>query len=175
MQIETPSETWLSLRILLKTLFDRIKVEYRFLTLEEKIDLVVDTLQNNALKQYLMYVNDSQVTLSTIHGSKGLEWDYVILPDMEKFSFPTYQGLCRVCGSSLDCKPDWAQVFQDENSNFYKFFKEEINVFYVGGTRARKATIFTFSDEGISSKGEKRNNLPSCFLKLVGFQLNFFE
>ncbi|MBK8823129.1 MAG: hypothetical protein IPN58_11100 [Anaerolineales bacterium] len=31
-------------------------------------------------KQYLVYVTDLQVTLSTVHGSKGLEWDYVILP-----------------------------------------------------------------------------------------------
>ena len=171
MQLEDPSESWISLLVLLKTFFKRINVEYRFLTLEEKINLVVDTLQNNALKQYLMYVENSQVTLSTIHGSKGLEWDYVIIPDMEKNSFPSYPGLCKACGSVQNCQPNWEQVFQDEGSEFSDLFKEELNVFYVGGTRARKSVFFTYSDEGLNSKGEKRINLPSCFLKLKGFEI----
>jgi DNA helicase-2/ATP-dependent DNA helicase PcrA len=141
-------------------------------TLEEKIDLVIDTLRNNALKQYLMYVRNSRVTLSTIHGSKGLEWDYVILPDMEKSSFPSYPGLCRVCGPNQDCQPDWKQVFLDEKNEFIRLFKEEINVFYVGGTRARKAVYFTYSVEGLNAKGERRENQPSCFLKLEGFKIN---
>lgn len=172
MQMTQPSETWTSLLILLTTFFQQITEESRFLTLEEKVDLVVDTLQNNALKQYLMYVRNSQVTLSTVHGSKGLEWDYVILPDMEKYSFPTYPGLCKACGPTKDCQPDWKQVFLDETSEFCRLFKEEINVFYVGGTRARKAVYFTFSAEGLNARGEKRENIPSCFLQLDGFQIN---
>ncbi len=172
MRVDNPSETWTSLQILLDTFFKQITEEYRFLSLEEKTELVIDVLHNNALKQYLMYVKTSQITLSTIHGSKGLEWDYVVLPDMEKSSFPSYPSLCKVCGDGQDCQPDWKQVFLDKKSSFLGQFKEEINVFYVGGTRARKAVYFTYSDEGLNTKGEKRDNLPSCFLKLEGLQIN---
>jgi DNA helicase II / ATP-dependent DNA helicase PcrA len=172
MKIDNPTETWESLLILLDTFFNRISKEFRFLTIEEKIDLVIDTLRNNALKQYLMYIKKSQVTLSTIHGSKGLEWDYVILPDMEKSSFPSYPGLCKACGPTQNCQPNWNQIFLDEKNEFVRLFKEEINVFYVGGTRAKKAVYFTYSVEGLNARGEKRDNQPSCFLKLEGFQIN---
>jgi DNA helicase-2/ATP-dependent DNA helicase PcrA len=169
--MENPSETWSSLLILLDAFFTQIAEEYRFLSIEEKLDLVIDTFHNNALKQYLMYVKTSQVTLSTIHGSKGLEWDYVILPDMERFSFPSFPGLCKSCVPVDDCNPDWNEVFSNDRSDFFRLFKEELNVFYVGGTRARKEVYFTYSDEGFNVSGGKRNNLPSCFLNLNGFHI----
>ena len=31
---------------------------------------------------------DSQVILSTIHGAKGLEWDYVFIIDLEIWGMP---------------------------------------------------------------------------------------
>jgi len=166
----TTTDTWASLEILLNTFFNHINTEYRFLSLEEKIMLVVETLQNKSLKQYLMYVTEARVTLSTIHGSKGLEWDYVILPDMERYSFPSYLSLCRVCGFTSTCKLDWSKIRQ--NSEFARSFHQELNVFYVGGTRAKKAVFFTHSAEGINASGKTRANNPSCFLMLDGFKKN---
>lgn len=164
MEKATPSETWLSLQILLRTFINHISTQYRFLETEEKIDLLFETFRNKALKQYLTYVTDSRVILSTIHGSKGLEWDYVIIPDMEKFSFPSFPGLCRACTFKNTCSIDWSQV--NPNSEFERLFRQELNVFYVAGTRARKKVYFTFSDEGLTAKGEIRFNNMSCFLSL---------
>ena len=171
MKTETPSETWTSLQILLETFLVHVSKEFRFLSLDEKVDLVIDTLRNKALKQYLMYVTNSRVMLSTVHGSKGLEWDYVILPDMEKNSFPSYLGLCRVCNFTGNCQLDWSWISAD--SEFAKLFSQELNVFYVGGTRARKSVYFTYSDKGLNYKGEPRRNNPSCFLCLEGLQIAY--
>ena len=165
---KTISETWASLQTLLMTFLIQVSKEFRFLSFEEKIDLVIDTLRNKALKQYLMYVTNSSVMLSTVHGSKGLEWDYVILPDVEKNSFPSYPALCRPCEFGEHCQIDWEEILT--NNEFLKYFKQELNLFYVGGTRARKKAYFTFSDLGLNRKGEPRNNNPSCFLSLDGFR-----
>ena len=170
MEMETPLETWKSLQTLLETLLTQ-SIEFRFLSFEEKIDLVIDTLRNKALKQFLMYATNSRVTLSTVHGSKGLEWDYIILPDMESYSFPSYPGLCRVCYFRRNCKPDWGQISPD--SEFAKLFIKELNVFYFGETCARKAVFFTYSDIGLKANGEPRSNKLSCFLGLDGFQIKY--
>ena len=105
--------------------------------------------------------------------SKGLEWDYVILPDMESSSFPSYPGLCRVCNLRGNCQPKWEQVSPDDE--FAKSFNQELNVFYVGGTRARKTVYFTYSDVGLKSNGDPRDNKPSCFFTLNGLQVEYCE
>lgn len=40
---------------------------------------------------------DSKLFVSTVHGAKGLEWDYVIIPDMEPYCFPNFPSLCGSC------------------------------------------------------------------------------
>lgn len=170
MTIENPSETWAALHILLNTFLSHVSREYRFLMVDEKIELVIDTLRNKALKQYLMYVTNAKVTISTIHGSKGLEWDYVILPDMEKNSFPHFLALCKSCGFSRDCRLDLNRVSKE--SGFVNLFKQELNLFYVGGTRARKKVWFSFSKTGMNASGQPRENNLSCFLNLVGLRIN---
>lgn len=164
MKTSSPSETQDSLLVLLKVFFSHTLKEFRFLTFEEKVNLLTETLSNNALKQHLVYVDTPQIVLSTIHGSKGLEWDYVILPDMEKNSFPTYLGVCKVCKFQNSCAVDWDHADKD----FLHLLKQEVNLFYVGGTRARKATFFTYSTRGLNYRGLPRNNNLSCLLTMNG-------
>lgn len=108
-----------SLVILLETFLNRLFIEFQFLSAEEKIDLIKDVLESKTLKQYLGHI-DSKIIISTVHGAKGLEWDYVILPDMEQYSFPNYQGLCGLCHFKNDCKIIWSYI--KENSPFEKNF-----------------------------------------------------
>ena len=58
------------------------------------------------------------VTIATIHGSKGLEWDTVFMPGMEEEMFP---------GDAID-----AHDLEDQR-----------RLMYVGTTRARKHLIYT--------------------------------
>ena len=173
------SEVYQSLLELLKTFLIKVIFdEFRSFSMEEKIELVKDVLEGKNLKQYLNYV-DSNVIITTIHGAKGLEWDYVILPDMERFSFPTFRGLCGICPLEFksDCKIVWnaCNVSKKDYEKFKKTFYEELNVFYVAVTRAKKNVFFTCSKTRINFKGEERPANISCFLKLPGFNFNIQE
>lgn len=69
-------------------------------------------------------INESKVTLSTVHSSKGLEFDIVILIDAIDGQFPSVE--------SIQLKDE------EEDASLYE---EETRLFYVGITRARKELI----------------------------------
>lgn len=141
---------------LLDIFWNKLFLDFSFLSNEEKINLIKDTFEHNGLKQYIEFINTS-IIISTVHAAKGLEWDYVILPDMEQDSFPNYYGLCGSCKFKKDCNI----IITNENESK---FLEELSVFYVAVTRARKQVLFTASKK--ESKGYNKN--LSCFLKLPG-------
>ncbi len=78
---------------------------------EDKIEYLID-------KQKSHSINSSQLTLSTIHGSKGLEFDNVYMIDLVYKEFPS--------SYSTTVKEDLG------------ILEEERRLFYVGMTRARK-------------------------------------
>lgn len=161
-----------SLLKLLNIFLDRIMTEYSELRNENKINLIIETFNNNALKQNLEYVQES-VVVATMHAAKGLEWEYVILPDMEQYVFPSYNGFCGNCNFKLNktrgllCKPDF-NVFTQKDENQYL---EELSVFYVAITRARRQVYFSASKKRINSSGEEKNSKLSCFSLLEGVKI----
>jgi len=157
-----------SLLGLLKIFLDRLTDEYYFLTNEEKIIFVLDTLENKALKQQMEYV-DKNLIVSTVHGAKGLEWDYVILPDMEQYVFPNYFSLCGSCNFKYNSIHNgFCQLVYNERIE--RQFLEELSVYYVSVTRAKKDVYFSSSKRRIHYSGEKRNTYVSCLLSLPGIQ-----
>ena len=108
---------------------------------------------------------DTSIIISTVHAAKGLEWDYVILPDMEKDSFPNWFGLCCKCKHSDDCN-----LVLDKNME--QSFLEELSVFYVAVTRAKKQVYFTASKTQLTTKGIFQKNY-SCFMRLPGIEFVF--
>jgi len=150
---------------LLDIFYKRLYSEYSFRLLddEDKLILIKDTFDGFGLKQYMEYV-DSRIVISTIHGAKGLEWDYVIMPDMEQYSLPSWPGFCGECPHKSDCQLDPGSVNQK--------YLEELSVFYVGFTRAKKEVLFSASKEGITSKGDIKKRNLSCFLQLKGIKHN---
>jgi DNA helicase-2/ATP-dependent DNA helicase PcrA len=151
-----------SLIKLLEIFREKIFIDFAFLADEEKINLIKDTFESNGLKQYIEFI-DANVMFSTIHGAKGLEWDYVIIPDMEAYSFPNYYGLCGSC--SHQSKENCNLLVTDDIK--IKFL-EELSVFYVAVTRARKQVHFTASEKQIDSYGNIKHRNISCFMKLKG-------
>lgn len=148
---------------LLTVFWERVFIDYAFLSFEDKINLIKDTFEHNGLKQFMEYL-DSKIIISTVHAAKGLEWDFVIIPDMEQDLFPNWFGLCGKCKFKRDCS------IQITNEN-EKDFLEELSVFYVAVTRAKKQVFFSASNSQITKYGNKQKNI-SCFMKLPGMAIN---
>lgn len=149
---------------LLNIFWSRLFIDFSFLSNDDKINLIKETFEHNGIKQYMEYL-DTSVIISTVHAAKGLEWDYVILPDMEKDSFPNWFGLCCKCKHSDDCN-----LVLDKNME--QSFFEELSVFYVAVTRAKKQVYFTASKTQLSTKGTFQKNY-SCFMRLPGIEFVF--
>jgi DNA helicase-2/ATP-dependent DNA helicase PcrA len=83
-----------------------------------------------------------QVTLMSVHASKGLEFPVVFITGMEEGVFPHFRAL-------------------DENG-----LEEERRLFYVGITRAREWLYLSAAQER-SRMGVQISCEPSCFLEEI--------
>lgn len=88
--------------------------------------------------------SDDYLSLSTVHGSKGLEWDYVFF-----------------AGCSSEHVPS---IRSNAFTNELKDLEEERRLFYVGCSRARKMLEITLS---YSYCGENSNQYTSPFIKEI--------
>ena len=157
-------QTIVSLLGLLDIFWGKLFDEYSFLSNEEKISFAKESFEHNSLKQYIEFIK-SNVVFSTVHAAKGLEWDYVLIPDMEQNSFPNWYGLCSECNSRNQC------VLKVTSANEKKYL-EELSVFYVAVTRAKKQVFFSSSSLQIDWHGNLIEKNVSCFLKLPGIVTN---
>ena len=119
---------------ILKTIAKRVNTQPLFF---DRLDRLQWTMMNQKEKAL------QGVTFSTIHAAKGLEFDKVFMIDVIQGIFPV---------EPLDKK--------DENSQ--KLYNEEVRLFYVGVTRARKELIFISVKNG---KKFKRHDNVSEFIK----------
>lgn len=99
----------------------------------EHVSLVMD-VQDNAQGEH--------ITLMTLHGAKGLEFDLVFLPGWEEGLFPSQRTM-------------------DENG--LKGLEEERRLAYVGITRARKKAFISFAANR-RIYGNWMNAIPSRFV-----------
>lgn len=156
-----------SLLMLTKVFFERITTEYIFLGNEEKIAYISDTFENRALKQNMDLI-DSKLFVSTVHGAKGLEWDYVIIPDMEPYCFPNSPSLCGSCDRYRGRKEDADTCKIIMKNNDEKKILEELSVFYVAVTRVKRDLYFSASKTRYNAWGQEKTSKVSCLLYLPG-------
>lgn len=91
--------------------------------------------------------NEDSVAISTIHASKGLEFDYVFLIGLEEGKFPLSRALDDM----------------DE-------LEEERRLMYVGITRAKKKLYVTRAKSRYLY-GERKESLPSRFIEEMGMSI----
>lgn len=166
---DTSDKTKASLLTLLEALATKVATDYAIITPEDKFSLLLDIFENRQLRQAMEYV-DSNVIVSTVHGAKGLEWEYVFLTDLEKWVFPSF-----LCGSCLEkfstpvrCRCHLPSRISED---FCKLLIEELSVFYVGITRARKQVYVSASKIRINAKNETFDTCFSCMANLDGIKL----
>ncbi len=76
------------------------------------------------------------ITITTVHGAKGLEWPHVVLAGLTEGNFPCYQHI-----TDFDEKAE----------------ESERRLFYVAMTRARE-TLWLLTDHGLSDERKKRSS-----------------
>ena len=91
-------------------------------------------LENKGLK-HMMENLDEKVILTTIHSSKGLEWDYVIIPQMNAAAFPSWKYMCKMCHDSYGCNEGYDYCINNFVPEMQKKFREEISAYYVAQKR----------------------------------------
>lgn len=104
---------------------------------------IADFLINISMRYAYKKDEKNAVILSTIHNVKGLEYDYVFIPDLNESIFPSVKSI--------------------DNSSI----EEERRLFYVGITRAR-IQLFLLQCEGLTFlKGYPEKKVRSRFLKEI--------
>lgn len=155
-----------SLLRLLDALVAKVSIDYAELQPEDKYDLLLDIFENKQIKQAMEYV-DAQVILSTVHGAKGLEWDYVILADLERWVFPGF--VCDNCpnkfAATVKCR---CQLPSPLPADLKETALDELSVFYVGITRAKKQVFVSASAKRYNSHGEEKQSNFSCLSSING-------
>jgi len=161
----TSGKTVDSLLRLLDALIEKVSIDYADHLAEDKYNLLLDIFENRQLKQAMEYV-DSQVILSTIHGAKGLEWDYIILSDVEQRVF-TFN--CRLCTSTdkNNSTISYCRLPQIIPNDMKKAILDDLCLFYVGLTRARKRAYISASAERFDAQGQQFVNGKICCLALI--------
>lgn len=159
-----------SLIILLEALIEKISIDYATISPEDKYALLIDVFENRQLKQAMEYI-DTNIIITTIHGAKGLEWQYVFLPDTERWIFPNYYT-CNDCASKFssltNCKCVLPTII---DTNTKKLLLDELSVFYVGVTRARKQVYVSASAYRYNAYEELKPSGFSCLVGLSGIKL----
>lgn len=139
-------------------------------TSKDKYDNIDFTLGNNGLKHMMEFIDES-VVLTSIHSAKGLEWEYVVIPKLNGFSFPS-SYVCRPCQDVYSCNSgsDYCEFLYDETME--KTFKEEISILYVAVTRAKK-DVFMTVNTGINRWNHTKQT--SCLLNLKGLSTEDYD
>lgn len=85
-------------------------------------------------------ISEDQVTVTTVHKAKGLEWATVYVPYMTEQTFPIYP-------KNKGLQPPEELTLSSE-SPADEHYAEERRIMYVASTRARKNLIVSFSNNG---------------------------
>jgi len=101
------------------------------------------------IKQYKP-IDENEVQVMTLHKSKGLEFEVVFHLDLYDWVFPRREFI-------QGC---YDEVFSD--------WDQELNLHFVGITRAKKYCILVSSTRRLNSNNEERNGNKSQFMTLQG-------
>lgn len=159
-----------SLTRLLEALIKKVSTDYSALSVEDRYIYILDIFENRQLKQAMEYI-DASIILTTVHGAKGLEWDYVFLPDLERWVFPG-GSVCSKCLNKFSlCSMHKCKLPDKINDDFNNAVLDELSVFYVGVTRAKKQVFVSASKKRIKNSGDLTPSDFSCFVNLSGIKI----
>ncbi|MFH1657528.1 MAG: UvrD-helicase domain-containing protein [bacterium] len=116
-----------------------------------QLDLEIESGEEGSL-QFNMEEGPDTLKIMTIHGAKGLEFNYVFLVNLVAQRFPSTER-----AEPIEIPEQLIKKIVSEG-DFH--LEEERRLFYVGMTRAKKGLFFAWADDYGGSKSKK----PSRFL-----------
>lgn len=114
----------------------------------ESIELLESVLNNPIELSSYKSAADNEVSILTLHKSKGLEYDVIIHLDMHEWIFPYKQP-----------GPN-----NDFNNPIYGDWSQDLNLHYVGLTRARKGCVLISSTQRTNYQQQIKQGKDSEFL-----------
>lgn len=120
----------------------------------ESIELLDSVLNNPTELNSYQSAIDNEINILTVHKSKGLEYDVIIHLDLYEWVFPNKQP-----GTN-----------NDFNNPIYGDWNQDLNLHYVGLTRARKGCILISSIQRTNYKNENKQGKDSEFIWLNGIE-----
>ena len=125
-----------------KQILSDVDVIYKDYQLEARARQVILFIEKDAAEVYRSFPVEKKssdaVNIMTIHKSKGLEFDTVFLPDVEKKIFPS---------GKIGGKKYWkvlGDYFERNKDKYEGIIEDERKLFYVAATRAKKNLFILF-------------------------------
>ncbi|KNC92266.1 UvrD-helicase domain-containing protein [Trabulsiella odontotermitis] len=116
----------------------------------EHIDgALIRTISDDILVKQFKPLDDNEIQVMTLHKSKGLEFKLVFHLDLDEWSFPYRE-----------------YNSEDRHTALYPTLQQEINLHYVGITRAENCCILINSSLRQNASGNFKNADESYFFKL---------
>lgn len=125
--------------------------------LSERFGYIVSINSEGSLRRFSDYL-DVDISMMAIHSAKGLEWDIVFIPGATRFDWP--RGICSRCESAgMYSRSAYGSRIVDA-MNMPDGLIEEMDLLYVGVTRARKAVYVSASMQHRTKYGTIRLPVP---------------
>jgi len=112
------------------------------------VELLNETLTDEGSLASFRPAGADEVQIMTLHKAKGLEFDIVFHLDLYEWVMPA---------KGPGPGNDW-------DSPVYKDLSQDLNLHYVGVTRARKACVLCASTQRVNASGQVKQGAPSEFL-----------
>ena len=159
-----------SYSMLLRALAGRIDEECSGMDGNDRYHYVASILSAHSLRRYSEFV-EAKLTISTIHSAKGLEWDYVVVPGVTKWDFAiTSCGSCPQKNSS-GLQLSGIRVCKFCDTKLSQRMRDQLNIWYVAMTRAKRKVIAISAYERITKSGNYQECPTSCLLGLPGIEV----
>ncbi|MCC9070756.1 ATP-dependent helicase [Flavobacterium sp. F-65] len=121
---------------------------------QESIDLLEKTLNNSEELNSYKPANENEINIMTLHKSKGLEFELVIHLDLYEWILPSK-------------KP---RQNNDFDNPVYPNYIQDLNLHYVGLTRAIKACILLNSTQRTNHEYQLKKACDSEFMSINGIE-----
>jgi DNA helicase-2/ATP-dependent DNA helicase PcrA len=121
---------------------------------QESVLLLEDVLNNADMLKNYYPADEDDIHILTLHKSKGMEYDLVFHLDLHEWALPAK-------------RPGPGNDF---NKPVFDNYQQDLNLHYVGVTRARKACVLISSTKRVNNSGQTKNGTPSEFLTIKGIE-----